>query len=241
MTEMIEAAIDHAFEALPGREGSTIFLTAEHAMQRFPEGYALPRGDAWLDGTHWAYDLGVEPLVRELGGAMAAPAVMAGFSRLLVDPNRAEHEATLFRVEAEGKPIALNAEISTDERERRLRSLYRPYHGAVDARLGRCRAEILFSVHSFTPVYAGAVREMEVGVLFNREDDLAERLRRALERDGFRVAMNEPYSGKAGLIHAAERHADAHGRRALELEVRQDLAVDADFRARLIRSLARFF
>jgi predicted N-formylglutamate amidohydrolase len=241
MTETFEAEIDHAFEALGGHARSSVFLTAEHAKERFPVGYTLPPADAWLAGTHWAYDLGVEPLVRELSGTLAAPAVLAGFSRLLVDPNRAEHEETLFRVEAEGRRIELNAALPVPERERRLSVLYRPYHQAIDARLGASRSEILFSVHSFTPVYEGAVREMELGVLFNREDDLAERMRRALERDGFRVAMNEPYSGKEGLIHAAERHADAHGRRAIELEVRQDLAVDAGFRARLVRSLGRFF
>jgi predicted N-formylglutamate amidohydrolase len=241
MTETIEAASDHAFEVLPGRAGSTIFLTAEHAMERFPRGYALGRGDTWLAGTHWAYDIGAEPLVRELAEALAAPAVMAGFSRLLVDPNRAEHEETLFRVEADGRLIELNARLSEVERERRLAAFYRPYHQAVDARLARTRAEVLFSVHSFTRVYEGAVREMELGILFNREDELAERLRGALEKDGFRVAMNAPYSGKDGLIHAAARDAGAHGRRALELEVRQDLAVDPVFRARLVRSLGRFF
>lgn len=236
-----ESAHEQAFEALSGRPDSTVFLTAEHAMERFPMGFSLPAEDAWLRGTHWAFDLGVEPLVRELSAALLAPAVMAGFSRLLVDPNRAEHEETLFRAEAEGRVIALNAHLDDPERERRLAALYRPYHAAVDAGLSATKGEVLFSVHSFTPVYDGHVREMELGVLFNREDDLAEQLRRALESAGFRVAMNEPYSGKEGLIYSAEHHADAHGLRALELEVRQDLAVDAVFRARLVEALRRFF
>ena len=241
MTEHIESELHPAFEALSGGAASSVFFTAEHAAQAFPPGYALPFEDAWLVGTHWAYDLGIEPLVRHLSSALSAPAVMAGFSRLLVDPNRAEHEESLFRVEAEGRRIALNASLEETERERRLSSLYRPYHQAIDARLQRSRGEVLFSVHSFTPVYEGAPREMELGVLFNLEDDLAEQLRRALELAGFRVAMNEPYSGKEGLIHAAERHATVHGRRALELEVRQDLAVSPSFRARLVDALARFF
>lgn len=241
MTETIESRTDDAFEVLRGRASSSVFLTAEHAMQRFPAGFSLPSADAWLEGTHWAYDLGVEPIVRALAATLSAPAVMAGFSRLLVDPNRAEHEETLFRSEAEGRAIALNASLAAEERELRLSRLYRPYHDAIDARLSRTRAEVLFSVHSFTPVYEGAERPMELGVLFNREEDLAERMRRSLEAAGFKVAMNEPYSGKEGLIHAAERHAHAHERRAVELEVRQDLAVSPAFRARLVDSLARFF
>ena len=58
---------------------------------------------------------------------------------------------------------------------------------------------------------------------------------------GFLVALNEPYSGREGLIYAAERHAGTHGRRALELEVRQDLATDPSARRQIVGALARFF
>ncbi len=56
----------------------------------------------------------------------------------------------------------------------------------------------------------------------------------ALEPLEHPVALNEPYSGRLGMIYSASHHAGRHGRRALELEVRQDLSVDADFRARLV-------
>jgi predicted N-formylglutamate amidohydrolase len=81
---------------------------------------------------------------------------------------------------------------------------------------------------------------MEIGVLFDREDALAAVLAEALAAEGFVVAMNEPYSGKEGLIYAAERHASAHGKHALELEVRQDLAVKPEARARVVAALRRF-
>jgi predicted N-formylglutamate amidohydrolase len=100
---------------------------------------------------------------------------------------------------------------------------------------------VLVSVHTFTPVYEGERRPMEVGVLFDTQDALAERAERALRAAGFATAMNEPYSGKAGLIYAAERHATTHGRMALELEIRQDLAVIPEQRARIVTALAGFF
>jgi predicted N-formylglutamate amidohydrolase len=81
---------------------------------------------------------------------------------------------------------------------------------------------------------------MEVGVLFDTQDDLAAGAERALAAAGFATAMNEPYSGKAGLIYAAERHAQAHGRMALELEIRQDLAVRSEHRARIVAALVAF-
>ncbi len=45
------------------------------------------------------------------------------------------------------------------------------------------------------------------------------------------------YSGRAGLIYCAKRHAVAHGRRAIELEVRQDLAVEPGVRQRVVAAV----
>jgi predicted N-formylglutamate amidohydrolase len=165
--------------------------------------------------------------------------VLSRFSRLLCDPNRAEHEPSLFRDLAEREPVHLNLELSTHERESRLTTYHRPFHAAIDRELdGRAGLHTLLSMHSFTPLYEGQPRALEVGVLFDREDALGEQLVSAFARAGFHVAPNEPYSGKEGLIHSAQVHADRFGLRAVELEVRQDLAVDPAFRERLLAVLA---
>jgi predicted N-formylglutamate amidohydrolase len=96
------------------------------------------------------------------------------------------------------------------------------------------RAEIVFAVHTFTDEYEGQRRSLEIGILFDREDELGARVIAGLRLAGFDVAANEPWSGKAGLIHVASHHGDRHGKRALELEVRQDLAESPAFRARLV-------
>jgi len=230
-----------AYEALEGTPDAPVFLTCEHASERLPDGWTWRPRDARLAGTHWAFDLGARDLVLELAAAMEAPAVLSRFSRLLVDPNRPEDSETLFRAEAEGAPVELNRDLSAEERARRIERCYRPYHDAIDRRLAAHAAPVLFSIHTFTPVYEGAVRPMEVGVLFDTQDELAECAADAIREAGFVTALNEPYSGKAGLIHAAEHHAQRHGRKALELEVRQDLAVRPEVRARLVAALARFF
>ena len=102
-------------------------------------------------------------------------------------------------------------------------------------------AEIVLGVHTFTPLYEGQPRTMEIGVLFDREEDLAERTAAVLRHAGMIVAMNQPWSGRDGLIYSVECHADAHARRALELEVRQDLATDPGFRHRLVHALTTLF
>ncbi len=215
-------------------------LTCEHASQRMPEPWEWPAADHWLVGTHWAYDIGAAELVRELVEEVGGVAVLSRFTRLLADPNRPEGSPTLFRTAADGHAVELNRGLSEAERERRLERLWRPYHRAVDEAVAGSRSAVALSVHTFTPVYEGAQRRLEVGVLFDREQELARALGDALAAEGLWVELNEPYSGKEGLIYAIDRHARAHGRRAVELEVRQDLAVDDFFRARLVRTVARW-
>jgi predicted N-formylglutamate amidohydrolase len=228
-----------AFEVVRGGEGGGVFVTCEHASERMPEPWRWHERDQRLVGTHWAFDLGAAELAREYAARIGTVAVLSRFSRLLCDPNRAEHEASLFRDVAEREPVHLNLDLAHAERELRLATYHRPFHHAVDRELEqRAGLHTLLSMHSFTPLYEGQPRALEVGVLFDREDALGEHLVSVFARAGFRVAPNEPYSGKEGLIHSAAVHAERFGLRAVELEVRQDLAVDPTFRARLLAVLA---
>lgn len=227
-------------EVVAGPPDAVVALTCEHASDRFPAPHALDDDDVRLAGTHWAVDLGARALTLDLATALPAPAVLATCSRLVVDVNRDLDSPTLFRDVADGAPIRLNTGLSAADREERVRRFYEPYHAAVDAMLVACRAPLVFAVHSFTHEYEGQPRAMELGVLFDREDGLGLALTAHLAAAGFVTEANEPWSGKAGLIYSAERHARAHDRVALELEVRQDLAVDPAYRARLVPALVSF-
>lgn len=215
-----------------------MFVTCEHASEELPSPWSLPAEDSWLEGTHWTHDIGARDLALGLCRAFGTGGVLARFSRLLVDPNRPLDSPDSFRTTAEGRVIALNRRIDPADRERRL-ALWSAYHGALDREVAGSPAAVLLAVHTFTPTYEGVAREMEIGVLFDSEEALAERVRRALADSGFRVAMNEPYSGRDGLMYSVERHARRHGRRALELEMRQDLAVRPDLRALVAEGVAR--
>ena len=63
-------------------------LTCDHASNKVPR--AL--GDLGLSDEHFdrhiAFDIGAEGVTRRLSNAMDAPAVVAGYSRLVVDLNR---------------------------------------------------------------------------------------------------------------------------------------------------------
>lgn len=225
---------DEAVERLRPQGKSHVLLTSEHAGEVLPEGEVWPEEDDWIRGTHWAVDRGAAELTRELSAAMDAPAVLARYSRLWVDANRADDSDTLFRTVAEGRSIALNRGLTEEQRAERTAQAYAPYHAAVNAALEVSPARIVLSIHTFTPEYEGVRRTLAVGVLFDLEEQLAKVVAEALRALDQPVALNEPYSGRLGMIYSASHHAERHGRRALELEVRQDLCVEAGFRAHLL-------
>jgi predicted N-formylglutamate amidohydrolase len=169
-------------------------------------------------------------------------AVLSRFSRLVCDPNRAPEDPT-FVVERIGDHIlSWNRHVDAAERARRDARYAAAYHGAIDRllarRLAAGRATRLCSIHSFTASLDGAARPMEIGVLFDAHEEVAARLEGRLREAGFRTAANEPYSGYAGLIHAARLHGRRHGIVYVELEVRQDLIATPADAAGVARRLA---
>ncbi len=226
-----------AFETIGDpRAASSLVFTCEHASNELPEWVANSE-DAPLLAEHWGWDIGAAALTRELVSWLGACAVLSRFSRLVCDPNREPDDPT-FVVERIGDhALSWNREIDATERARRRDRYSEPYHAEIDrvvgARRASHRATRLCSIHSFTPTWHGKPREMEIGVLFDSHEAVAGRLIDDLAEAGFVTAANEPYSGYAGLIHAARRHGRAHDIVYVEVEVRQDL-IDTRPRAREI-------
>jgi predicted N-formylglutamate amidohydrolase len=237
-TALVNLDADGAVEVVRHGASAIALITCEHASADLPTPWTLPAEDSWLEGTHWTFDIGARDLAHDLCKELGTVGVLARFSRLIADANRDHGAPDLFRENADGRAIAMNRRIDPAERDRRL-SLWKQYHLTLDREVARSPAGILLAVHTFTPEYEGTPRQMEIGVLYDREEALAEHVRAELDSAGFRVAMNEPYSGKDGLMYSVERHANEHGRRALELEVRQDLAVIRDVRRRVSEAIRR--
>ena len=230
--------LEDAFEVVHGGDAGSLLLLCEHASLRLPAPWSWPEEDRWLVGTHWSFDLGAADLARELARTLACTAVLSRFTRLLIDPNRDLDSHTLFRREAEGHAIRLNAAVDDADRRRRISDYYAPYHRRIERALAAQPAAAILSIHTFTPVYEGQVRTVEIGVLFDRHPDLAQTFARELRRGGWRSALNEPYSGQAGFAFSPELHGARHHRPCLELEVRQDIAVDTERRPALVAALA---
>lgn len=230
---------DDAVERLPGGGGVVpVVLTVEHASNRLPEPWRWPEADSRLVNTHWAIDLGIADFARALSAALGAPAVLARFSRLLVDANRPQGSPTLFRDVADGEPVHLNRNLGESERARRVEGFWRPYHEAVDVMVAEHPGADVLGLHSYTPSYEGQVREVEIGVLYDRDVELGLAWAEQLHGRGFDVRLNEPWSGLAGLMYSPQTHALRHGRRAVELEIRQDLLLDPARAAQVLTLVA---
>ena len=219
------------------RSGSGVLLSCEHASDRFWPSFELPSADHWLSGSHWTFDLGAAALCRDIASALGAPAILSNYSRLIIDPNRSLDRDDLFRDHAEGRPIRFNRAVDARERQARIDTFYQPYHRALAELATDQRCKIVFSIHTFTPEYEGERREVEVGILYDSCAELGESYTQALREAGFDARANEPYTGASGLMYAAEHHALNNDKLSLELEFRQDLAVDPTQRARLCAAL----
>ena len=87
-------------------------LICDHASRAFPRGMqrlGLPELPSW---QHIAWDIGAGELARGLSNALDAPAVLAGYSRLIVDCNRRPEDPEAFRRESDGWAIPGNASLS---------------------------------------------------------------------------------------------------------------------------------
>ena len=202
-------------------------VTCDHASNRVPPEMTLGIGPADM-ARHIACDVGAAGLAQALGVALDAPVICSDFSRLVIDPNRGEDDPTLVMKLYDGTIIPGNRHVDGAEVERRLATLYRPYHAALAGLAGRREDTVIVAVHSFTPCLQGREpRPWQVGVLYSHLDDRLSRPLIALlmAEPDLCVGDNEPYAGHLPG-DAIDRHALQMGRLNTLIEVRNDLIGD---------------
>lgn len=219
------------FEIIDGNCDSGLILLADHAMNRLPARYGSLGLDDGAFRRHIAFDIGIEPLTRLLSARLGVPAVLGGFSRLLIDPNRGEDDPTIIMRISDGAIIPGNHPITEAEWQNRIESFHRPYHRAVNELIARVaaatgKAPLVLSLHSYTPAWKGVPRPWHAAVLWDTDNRAVEPLIHALRAGGdILVGDNEPYDGalKGDTMY---RHCMTRGIPHALLEVRQDLIGD---------------
>lgn len=238
---MTERAFWMIGEHLPSRW----LITCDHATNRVPDW--ICGGDLGIAhedmARHIAYDVGAAGLAEQLSALMQAPAILSDFSRLVIDPNRGEDDPTLLMRLYDGTVIPANRKADAADREHRLNRLHRPYHNALAALADRHPARCICAVHSFTPQLRGRPpRPWQIGILYSHRDArLGPAMVQACRDQGWITGENQPYDGHLDG-DSIDRHALAHGRPNMLIEVRNDLIAtprgQAEWAARLAPVIA---
>ena len=210
-------------------------IVCDHASRVIPEGL----GDLGVDPArredHIAWDIGAAVMARRLSERFDAPAVLAGFSRLVVDCNRYLDDPSAFVQTSDQSAVPGNIAMTDGERAQRVAQIYRPYHNAIDDALERFEdagvTPAVIAVHTMTHQMRGRdPRPQAFTMCWARDDRLARPVMERLEAPGdIVVGDNVPYGMDLGEDYTIPEHAMRRGLPYLQYEVRQDLVTrDAD-------------
>jgi predicted N-formylglutamate amidohydrolase len=222
---------------------SSCVLICEHASNRLPRALGTLGLPASELQRHIAWDLGAEQVARRLSRLIDAPLVLQRYSRLAYDCNRPPESPEAMPEISEITHIPGNRNLTPTDRLARIQEIYRPFQMAIAELLDYRAAEgvrsVVVTVHSFTPVYKGTRRTVELGILHDRDTRLAEKLITSFP--GVDARLNEPYGPKDGVLHTLNLHAAPRGLQHIMFEMRNDLIAEErgqnEWAERLLASL----
>lgn len=239
MTQNASSSLDTNVLRINPDGGSRIVLICEHASPFIPAQYAgLGLSDADRE-SHAVWDPGALAIAERLSDALDAKLVASGVSRLVYDCNRPPEAASAMPEQSELIAVPGNANLSESERAQRTARFYTPFHEAVTDALAHTDAPILVTIHSFTPVFHGQQREVEIGVLHDDDRRLADlMLRNAAAHTSTPPQRNAPYGPQDGVTHTLREHGVMYGYPNVMLEIRNDLIASREDQTRMARMLA---
>src|SRR5579872_6562690 len=86
---LLAASDPPVFELCQSSGAAPVLLTCDHASRRVPAGLDLLGLTDVALAQHIGWDIGAAAVTRLLAPLLDAPAVLAGYSRLVIDCNRA--------------------------------------------------------------------------------------------------------------------------------------------------------
>lgn len=202
-----------------------ILITCEHGGRDIPAEYAAYFSDhEALLATHRGYDIGALKLYEKLVALGADAAFFSETSRLLVELNRSRKHPNLFSVATKNLP--------KEKQNAILEYHYVPYRQAVEeailSLIDKGHSVLHLSVHSFTPLLNGVIRNADIGLLYDpkrkQEATFCSRWKEALRKTNpdLKVRFNYPYRGTADGFTTHLRRMFPDGQYAgIELEVNQ--------------------
>lgn len=214
-------------------------ISCEHASRRVPPKFApLFSGRESVLTMHRAFDRGAGGLARRLAKRLDTVVHLGNISRLLIDLNRSPgNRSSLFSAYSRG--------LSKRERAALLAGYHQPYRRRIMEQLAAWitggEPVLHISVHSFTPVMNGRIRNVDLGLLYDparpHEREICRRLARILKKGPgpLRVRRNSPYRGISdGFTAFLRKRYGPEQYVGIELEMNEGLLRSAGRQARAV-------
>ncbi len=206
---------------------NSVILSCEHAGNLVPDHYKyLFEQDQKVLETHRGWDPGAWELAQFLSTQLNVHLHGCHVTRLLIEANRSLDSSQLFS--------EYSSKLSNSEKEKLIKTIYHPYRNKVREFLNAALKPVLhLSIHSFTPIWSGVERSVDIGILYDPNQALEHtfslRLKEALETclPGKKIKFNEPYKGTDdGFTTELRKQFALNQYAGIELEVSQKYTTD---------------
>ncbi len=219
---------------------SPVLLVCEHASRFIPEGLGRLGLGKTAAQSHIAWDPGALAVAGFLRDSLDATLVAQKISRLVYDCNRPPSSPQAIRDVSEVYTIPGNTGLSAAERDARATYIYQPFRQALATQVQNRAQTVLVTIHSFTPVYNGAPRDVEIGILHDSDSRLADAMLDAATADpAYKTARNAPYGPEDGVTHTLVEHATKQKLLNVMIEIRNDLIITENDQRAVAAWLAR--
>ncbi|MFT6605707.1 MAG: putative N-formylglutamate amidohydrolase [Halocynthiibacter sp.] len=206
------------------RGKSSVVVVCEHASCFIPEAYKNLGLQGAALRSHIAWDPGALGVARGMSARLDAPLVASGISRLVYDCNRPPSAEDAMPAQSEAIKVPGNFGLSDEQRRARAERYYAPFHDQLAKTIAAIPSAILATVHSFTPLFLGQARAVEIGILHDSDARLADiMLHLAPAHTKANVQRNAPYGPEHGVTHTLKEHALKAEHLNVMLEIRNDL------------------
>lgn len=208
-----------------------VILVCEHASRLLPASLGTLGLSAEALASHIAWDPGALAVSRLMAEQLDATLLFQRFSRLVYDCNRPPESPAAMPEKSEVFDVPGNVGLDQAARDARTHALYIPFRDTlrdlVEARIAAGRPPVIVTMHSFTPVYFGQPRDVEIGILHDADTRLADAMLAAAGTDvPYTIRRNEPYGPEDGVTHTLREHGLSKGLPNVMIEVRNDLIQD---------------
>ncbi|MGD9476099.1 N-formylglutamate amidohydrolase [Shinella sp. G-2] len=208
-----------------------VILVCEHASRLLPKSLGTLGLSSEALASHIAWDPGALAVSRMMAKSLDATLVFQRFSRLVYDCNRPPESPAAMPEKSEVFDVPGNAGLDQAARDARTQALYLPFREKlsrlVKERTDEGRAPVIVTMHSFTPVYFGKPRAVEIGILHDADTRLADAMLAEAGTGGlYDIRRNEPYGPEDGVTHTLKEHGLSNGLANVMIEVRNDLIRD---------------